>query len=143
MGFWFTQSGNKFDIHYFFQVFLIQACQAFECDTPAVQQEEHDMANACSSSDDYKQVVLTRPHSALLLSTVINGKAKRGAFTGAMAEQIRNADGRTDIHTIFNRAVLCMEMTNPDCKQQVPEFRSTLRKPLIPPRSLHAYKTKT
>ena len=76
-------------------------------------------------------IILRRPHSVLLLSTVRGGLAYRGLFTGAIADQICMSDGETDIYTMFTRAAGML--TNQD---QTPEVRGPLEKSLIfPPAS--------
>ena len=71
---------------------------------------------------------LQRPHTVLLLATVMGSVAYRGYFTGAIGDQIKQADGKTDIYTMYLHAVESM------CKaEQTPEFRSTMKKLLILP----------
>ena len=69
----------------------------------------------------------------LLLATVTGGLAIRGAFTGALADQIRVSDGKTDIYCMFNRAVNSMIRNEPACVElgQIPEIRATTDKSLI------------
>ena len=40
----------------------------------------------------------------LMLASVIEGKALRGAFTRAIADELRSADGKKDIFKMFQRA---------------------------------------
>ena len=51
----------------------------------------------------------------LLLATVRGGKAIRGAFTQAMADQFKSADGQTDVSVMFDRAVQNMDQRD-DCQ---------------------------
>ena len=66
---------------------------------------------------------LTRPHTVLLMSTVIGGTAFRGAYTGELAYQLRHADGKTSIAEMHDKAVQKM---NGGREWQVPEYRSSL-----------------
>lgn len=131
---------------------LIQACQAEGRTTPSTThlndgfKRNTDAANltqlklsAQSNTLDPDQarptqslsIILRRPHTLLLLSTVTGGLAYRGLFTGAMADQIRMSDGETDIFTMFTNAVDTLTGTD-----QTPEVRATLGKRLIfPPAS--------
>lgn len=70
----------------------------------------------------------------LLLATVTGGKATRGAYTGALADQFLKADGVIDFYGMHLNAVNCMEKENGD--EQVPEYRDTLGKRLILPKPL-------
>ena len=79
-----------------------------------------------------KHIILTRPHTTLLLATVSGGEARREAFTGALAEQIRAANGETDICVMFDRAVRSMKRSNPGkCASQWAELRKVGDKSLI------------
>ena len=80
-----------------------------------------------------KHIVLRRPHTVLLLATVTGGEAIRGAFTGALADQFRAADGKTDIYTMFNRAVNIMIRNDAACRDQRPEMRITTDRNLVLP----------
>ena len=83
----------------YFQVILIQACQQSE-DIPPLDSDD-DMAMGCSP-EDKTHIVLNRPHTALLMATMRDGFAKRGAYTEAIAEQLNQADGKSnleDMHT--------------------------------------------
>lgn len=82
-----------------------------------------------------RDVVLKRPHTLLLMSSVAGGLAKRGAFTGAFANQIAKADGRTNVLEMVNRAKIEMKKSHSgDDQEQFPEEISTLQKSLfIPP----------
>ena len=78
-------------------------------------------------------VVLERPHTLLLMSTVEGGKAVRGAFTGAMSIQFTKADGKITIEEMVTNAVRDMKQREPDRYNQTPERRNTLQKSLILP----------
>ena len=88
------------------------------------------MSNSGSSKKRVDQhVQLTRPNTVLLSATVTGGKAERGVFTGAIANQIIDAKEGKYIYNIFIGA--CEQMKSSG--SQIPEFRSTLRKPLVLP----------
>ena len=117
---------------------VVQACQIFATHgvvTHQPEEYESDPATPSHVIDPHnnKHIVLRRPHTVLLLATVTGGLAIRGAFTGALADQIRAADGKTDIYTMFNRAVDNMIRNDAACSDQVPEMRNTTRKSLILP----------
>ena len=99
------------------------------------EDDESDPVTSSNVIDAHnnKHIVLCRPHTVLLLATVTGGEAIRGAFTGALADQFRAADGQTAIYTMYNRAVEVMMQKEPACSGQVPEWRSTFRKQLILP----------
>ena len=78
-------------------------------------------------------VVLERPHTLLLMSTVEGGKAVRGAFTKAMSKQFTKADGKITIEEMVTNAVRDMKQREPDRYNQTPERRNTLQKSLILP----------
>ena len=71
-------------------------------------------------------IILRRPHTVLLLSTVTGGLAYRGVFTGAIADEIRMSDGETDILTMFTRAA-----KKARSRGQTPEVRSTMENTLF------------
>lgn len=77
---------------------------------------------------DNKHIVLTRPNTVLLMATVTGGEAIRGAYTGAIAKQIRKADGKTDIHEMHTQAVNQMMKNGKQAgsTHQIPEYRDTL-----------------
>ena len=113
----------------------MQACQVTPTQGAVVVQVEDDSdADAPKryvAADPLRNmhIVLTRPHTVLLLATVTGGVAHRGAFTSAVADQIRATDGKTDICTMF-----CKAAKNLSCEKQCPEFRMTLSKMLaLPP----------
>ena len=54
---------------------------------------------------------------------------KRGAYTEAIAEQLNQADGESDLEDMHTRAVLQIVEKYGD--RQTPEYRSTLKKRLI------------
>ena len=117
---------------------VIQACQLFSSyGVLPSQPSESDPATPSQLTDPHnnKHIVLIRPHTVLLLATVTGGLAIRGAFTGALADQIRVSDGKTDIYCMFNRAVNSMMRNEPACVElgQVPEFKATTDKSLILP----------
>ena len=78
--------------------------------------------------EDNTHIVLNRPHTVLLLASMREGAAQRGAYTDAMAEEFKRTDGRSmaDIH---QSAVT--EMTKQYGDDQTPEMRSTLKKKLV------------
>ena len=78
-------------------------------------------------------VVLERPNTVLILSTVFGGTAVRGAFTDALSEELLEADGCRTMTTLFNRAVDRMKKKDPECADQTPELRMTTQKELILP----------
>ena len=80
-----------------------------------------DMARRCAPPPP--PIDLTRPHTVLLMSTVIGGTAFRGAYTGELAHQFRHADGKTSISEMHYKAVQRM---NGGREWQVPEIRGTL-----------------
>ena len=82
---------------------------------------------------DNKHIVLTRPHTVLMLSTMLGGEAIRGAFTGALGAEICLADGVKDINSMFNNAVHRMQRDDPLCVNQWPEIRHITSKNLILP----------
>lgn len=100
------------------QVMLVQACQSSIALT----------TSRCAIRVDH-HITLTRPNTVLLMSTVTGGRARRGMFTGAIADQIKAADGHTDINTMFARA--CATMKAKSSNFQTPELRSTLFDPIV------------
>ena len=115
----------------------MQACQVFATHGIAVQPEDYgsDPATPSHIIDPHnnKHILLRRPHTVLLLATVTGGIAIRGAFTGALADQIRAANGKTDIYTMFNRAVNRMIRNDAACRDQRPEMRITTDRNLVLP----------
>ena len=120
-------------MHVFLQVVLIQACQ-HEGHT-AEPPSGYDMALRVSP-DDQTHIILNRPDTLLLLSSMRGGYARRGAYTGALACELTRADNKKDICEMHGNAVSKMrEMRDED---QIPEMRSTLTKKLILPGRLNA-----
>mgnify|MGYP001800853947 FL=1 len=88
--------------------------------------------------EDHKSVILDRPHTLLLMSTVTGGVAIRGAFTGAMVRQFAKADGKTTINDMVTNAIVDMKKNEMEGYDQTPEARNTLQKSLIlPPSGLY------
>ena len=112
---------------------LIQACQVVSPGASGISTTDPAPVQISDPQQD-THITLTRPHTVLLLATVRGGKAQRGAFTGAMADQFRSADGKTDISVMFDRASEIMDERE-DCQYigQCPEFRKTTKKQLILP----------
>ena len=81
-----------------------------------------------------KHIVLDRQHTALLMATMTGGVAYRVAFSGAIADQFRRADGKIDICSMHKRAA-----ADSRCKDQYPELRITLNKNLILPPAIQVY----
>ena len=83
---------------------LIQACQVA---SPGEQSSTSSDPAPVQVSDPHvdQHITLLRPHTVLLLATVRGGKAIRGAFTGAMADEFRSADGKMTVDEMFDRAV--------------------------------------
>lgn len=100
-----------------------------------ITDSESDPATPTQVSDPYsnQHITLTRPHTVLLLSTIRGRKAKRGLFTGAMADEFRSADGKKDIHAMFIKAHDAMKRNNPKAVDRYPEYRTTTQKFLILP----------
>lgn len=111
---------------------LIQACQ--ESATFQTQFGEDTDPLPVQKGDQYKNqhISLRRDNTVLLLSTVREGKALRGAFSGAMADQFRSANGKKEIHEMFAAASKHMPRTEAT-KDQKPEFRSVLKQRIILP----------
>ena len=84
------------------------------------------MAMGCSKDD---RITLERPHTVLLLASLRGGYATRGAYTNAMADEFRKADGTSDIYEMHSRAVVSIQRELAII--QTPEFRSTLAKLLV------------
>ena len=78
--------------------------------------------------EDNTHIVLNRPHTVLLLASMREGSAQRGAYTDAMAKELKRADGRS-IADMHQNAVA--EMTKQYGADQTPEMRSTLKKKLV------------
>jgi hypothetical protein len=61
---------------------MIQACQQ---SGSVVGSQENDLAMGCSSEEN-NHIVLNRPHTMLLLPTMRDGFAKRGAYIDAITQ---------------------------------------------------------
>ena len=114
------------------QIMVIQACQIFSTHgmLPPDDDSESDAPTPSSVVDPHynKHIVLRRRHTALLMATVTGGLAYRGVFTGAIADEFREADGKKDICSMYISAA-----ADAACREQCPEFRMTLDKTLILP----------
>jgi hypothetical protein len=104
---------------------LVQACQQ----SGDVKGSSFDDMAMRSSPAENTHIVLERPHTLLLFSSLRGGFAKRGAYTDAMAQQFKHANGKSDIHDMHAKAVLKIREQYGD--KQTPEFRSTLKFRLI------------
>ena len=102
---------------------LIQACQVASPGASVISTTDPAPVQISDPQKD-THITLTRPHTVLLLATVRGGIAIRGAYTGAMADQFRSADWKTDISVMFDRASKIMDERE-DCQYlgQCPEFR--------------------
>ena len=118
-------------------VVLIQACQEFASirvslpeDKPLIELNDAGRGNP----EESKHIVLERPHTLLLLSSVVGGRALRGAYTGAFTKQLCEADGTLEIEQMQSRARIYMQEHHKGSSTQIPEMRSTLMKALrLPP----------
>ena len=70
----------------------------------------------------------------LLLSIVTGGLAIKGAFTGAIADELRKSDGKTYIYSMFTLTVNKLVRSQ---SLQRPEMRSTADKFLVLPPALN------
>ena len=112
---------------------LIQACQVDSNHRFVDAHSDEDPAPTQLSAPHRAQhITLTRPHTALLHSAVRGGVAYRGVFTGALADELRSADGKSDIYDIHSKACARMEKYSRG-PEQVPRFESTLKKRLVLP----------
>ena len=86
------------------------------CQTSTLTQQEGESSSSEQSDDELLladpdthtqtlSIHLRRPHTVLLLANVMGSVAHRGYFTGAIADQIKQADGKTDIYTMYLHAV--------------------------------------
>lgn len=115
---------------------MVQACQGFQGLMGSQRSSLSDMARRVNPLDN-KHIVLMRPDTVLLMATVTGGEAIHRPYTGAIAEQIRKADGKTDIHEMHTQAVNQMMKNGKQAgnTQQIPEYRDTLMgKKLILPK---------
>ena len=111
------------------QIITIQACQeSSHADVFSYTQDARKTV-----PDRQRFVMLDRPHTLLLMSTVAGGYAIRGAFTGAMARQFAKADGKITINDMVTNAIVDMKKNEKEDYNQTPEARNTLQKSLIPP----------
>ena len=118
---------------------IIQACQDYarlsQLQGAASQPHEGTSSDSESETDLARptqtlHVILTRPHTVLLLATVTGGVAYRGAFTGAFATQLSSSDGNTDIYSMYNQAVAVMKADGQYIDQN-PKFESVTYKQLV------------
>ena len=88
------------------------------------QQPTADAGGGYSTEDlqSNQHIVLTRPHTLLLLATVCGGTAMRGVFCGAIAESFLDTKKETDIYELYRDAVKTVVAVRPG---QIPELRST------------------
>lgn len=112
---------------YIIQVIIIQSCRGRG---QAYRLTHHVMS---AISGDKTHISLERPNTVLISATVPGGKAYRGAFTGALSDQIRHADGKADIHEMFQQAYKQLQKEHP---KQTPVLSHTLRKSLVLPPSI-------
>ena len=106
-------------------VMIVLSCQSFKpLNDPNSEGHNTNMANPGRPDED-RRIVLVRPHTVLLLSTVAGESAVRGSYAGALARRFRLADGKTDIHQMHCAAVQAMSQSNP---HQTPEHRCTLKR---------------
>ena len=114
-----------------FQILIIQACQHTSLESNSEGAKLTEDASGGYPSDDLRSsehIVLSRPHTLVLLASVAGGTAKRGVFTSALADQFCIASGHCSVYNIFEEAVKVAADERPD---QVPELRSTLTKDCI------------
>ena len=97
---------------------IIQACQHTET-TQIEAPADTDMAMRSSSAAD-THITLERPHTVILQATLRGGYAKRGGYSNSIAEQLRQADDKTDVHERLKHG-----------DAQTPQFTSTLKKKLL------------
>ena len=114
------------------QILVIQACQTYQ-DEPNNRNHRIDARSA--EPNEEKHIILTRPNTLLLMSTVTGGNSTRGAFTGALADQIATADGKKSIEDMEAQARVKMQhdRRRRSYSMQIPEMRSTLMKRLVLP----------
>ena len=90
----------------------------------ARNQDVLDARRGTPSEQEGKFIKLTRQNTVLLLPTVAGDGARRGFYTSIFADQLRTADGKTDIYEMHLRTV--ERMTQIPEKKQKPEYRETL-----------------
>ena len=105
---------------------LIQACQQSQ-DFSYIPVSS-DMARR-GSPEENTHIILNRPHTVLLLASMRDGFAARGAYTDAIAQELRLARNKLDIQLIHSQAVKQLQDNYGD--DQTPELRSTLKKRLL------------
>lgn len=123
---------------------VVQACQLLSthdvspADFPEVIMLSDPIVYTPTADPQYNMhIVLKRSHTALLIATVTGGEAVRGLFTGAIADEIRKSDGKTDVSAMFNSAVFQMRRGVQTSVKQQPEFRATTEKNLVLPPARH------
>ena len=116
---------------------ILQACQIVDVTGQETSEPSLATGPAPSQLSDPKQnkdITLTRPNTVLLHATVAGGKAYRGLFMGAMANEIASADNVTDIYEMFRKAATKMKKGAPACVlSQIPKFETTADKKLVLP----------
>lgn len=105
---------------------MIQACQT----QPSARTDRSGDALVVDKADS-RHIVIQRPHTLLLMATIADRVAYRGAYITALVKQLRQADGNIDMQTMHTEAAQCLG------RIQTPEMRSTLKHPLILPASQH------
>ena len=118
---------------------MIQACQHFENVEIALPGDvpRRNLDAKAGNPPESKYIVLRRPHTLLLLSSVSGGMALRGAYTEAFTHQMSKSDGRLEIEQMQSRARIYMQKNHPGSSSQIPEMRSTLMKMLKLPPAKH------
>lgn len=106
---------------------IVQACQGY------IPLESQSQPEVEGSQEIHRHVVLTRPHTLLLMASVVGGLAKRGEFTGALAKQIAKADGKVNIIEMVQNSIIDMNSGKSEAHEQTPISRSTLQRTLILP----------
>ena len=114
---------------------LIQSCQHTPTEDRIApymdaRRAEPPMPNIQHHNRPGAFIELRRPHSMLLMATVVGGQAERHLFTGIIAQSMRQAEGEIDMYEIFTQAAREMECRMPE---QHPPLQSTLKKKLIIP----------
>ena len=89
---------------------MIQACQHFENVEIALPGDvpRRNLDAKAGNPPESKYIVLRRPHTLLLLSSVSGGMAVRGAYTEAFTHQMSKSDGRLEIEQMQSRARIYM-----------------------------------
>ena len=111
---------------------MIQACQQqVTAQSSSTQQQLSVDAGGGYPTVDLQSnqhIVLTRPHTLLLLVTVCGGTAMRGVLCGAIAESCLDTKKETDIYELYRGAVKTVVAAR---SGKIPELRSTLTKDYI------------